>query len=79
MLYQTTNPHGGDIYGKDVFLDFSANINPLGTPPGVLEAVKASLPQLHRYPDPRCRELRPSPDLRGCPKVKSSAATGRRS
>ena len=57
MLYQTTNPHGGDIYGKDVYLDFSANINPLGTPPGVLEAVKASLGQLHRYPDPYCREL----------------------
>ena len=57
MLYQTTNPHGGDIYSKDVYLDFSANINPLGTPPGVLEAVKASLGQLHRYPDPYCREL----------------------
>ena len=57
MLYQTTNPHGGDIYGKDVYLDFSANINPLGTPPGVLEAVKASLGSLHRYPDPYCREL----------------------
>ena len=57
MLYQTTNPHGGDIYSKDVYQDFSANINPLGTPPGVLEAVKASLGQLHRYPDPYCREL----------------------
>lgn len=57
MLYQTTNPHGGDIYEKDVFLDFSANINPLGTPSGVLEAVRSSLPLLHRYPDPYCREL----------------------
>ena len=57
MLYQTTNPHGGDIYSKDVYLDFSANINPLGTPPAVLEAVAASLPFLSQYPDPDCREL----------------------
>lgn len=57
MLYQTKNPHGGDIYGGDIRLDFSANTNPLGTPPGVLQAVQACLPQLHRYPDPYCREL----------------------
>ena len=57
MLYQTKNPHGGDIYGAEGILDFSANTNPLGTPPGVLKAVQASLPQLHRYPDPYCRML----------------------
>lgn len=38
-------------------LDFSANTNPLGTPPGVLEAVCRALPRLHRYPDPYCRRL----------------------
>ena len=26
------NVHGGDIYRYDDVLDFSANINPLGTP-----------------------------------------------
>lgn len=57
MLYQTKNPHGGDIYGEEVLLDFSANTNPLGTPPGVLAAVEESLAQLHRYPDPYCRRL----------------------
>ena len=57
MLYQTENPHGGDIYGGDIRLDFSANTNPLGTPPGVLAAVSGCLQQLHRYPDPYCREL----------------------
>ena len=31
--------------------------NPLGTPPGVLEAVCRALPQLHRYSDPYCRRL----------------------
>ena len=44
MLYGMPNPHGGDIYGGDVRLDFSANTNPFGTPPGVLEAVSRALP-----------------------------------
>ena len=57
MLYQTNNPHGGDVYGEEILLDFSANTNPLGTPPGVLAAVEESLNQLHRYPDPYCRRL----------------------
>ena len=57
MLYGMTNPHGGDIYGGDVRLDFSANTNPFGTPPGVLEAVSRALPDMHRYPDPYCRRL----------------------
>ena len=57
MLYQTKNPHGGDIYGGKVLLDFSANTNPLGTPPGVLKAVQDVLTQLHRDSDPYCRSL----------------------
>lgn len=55
MLYQTENPHGGEIHGDVV--DFSANINPLGTPESVKQAVAASLQLLCRYPDPYCREL----------------------
>ena len=57
MLYKSQNPHGGDIYGGQVKLDFSANTNPFGTPKGVLDAVQAALPQMHRYPDPYCRKL----------------------
>ncbi len=57
MLYGTQNPHGGDIYTRPIRLDFSANINPLGTPDGVIQAVKDSLDGLERYPDPYCREL----------------------
>ena len=57
MLYQTPNPHGGDIYREPIRLDFSANTNPLGTPPGVLDAIREALPHIHRYPDPNCREL----------------------
>ena len=40
MLYQTQNPHGGDLYGRPVELDFSVNTNPLGTPPAAAEAVR---------------------------------------
>lgn len=57
MLYQTGNPHGGDIYGEEVMLDFSANTNPFGTPQGVIRAVRDALDEMHRYPDPYCRKL----------------------
>ncbi len=57
MLYQTQNPHGGDIYGGEVRLDYSANTNPYGTPPAVLEAVRDSLGSIHHYPAPHCRAL----------------------
>lgn len=69
MLYQTQNPHGGDIYGEEVLLDFSANTNPLGTPQGILDAVTAALPEMHRYPDPYCRKLTQAiSDFEGVPK-----------
>lgn len=57
MLYQTENPHGGDLYGRPVSLDFSANTNPLGTPPAVRQAVIDSAGLLNQYPDPYCRAL----------------------
>ena len=57
MLYQTSNPHGGDLYGRSVELDFSVNTNPLGTPPAVADAVRDAAGLLCRYPDPYCREL----------------------
>ena len=57
MLYQTQNPHGGDIYGEEILLDFSANTNPFGTPKGVLDAICGTLSDIHRYPDPYCRRL----------------------
>ena len=57
MLYNTANPHGGDIYGDKVILDYSANTNPLGTPEGVRRAVCEAAERLDRYPDPYCREL----------------------
>ena len=57
MLYKTKNPHGGDIYGGEVRLDFSANTNPMGTPRRVVEAAATALKHADRYPDPYAREL----------------------
>lgn len=57
MLYRTKNPHGGDIYGQKILLDYSANTNPYGTPQGVVDAMKRTMSELHHYPDPYCREL----------------------
>lgn len=55
MLYQTPNPHGGDIYNSNIELDFSASINPLGMPQKVLEAMRSALERSAVYPDPYCR------------------------
>ena len=57
MLYNTQNPHGGDVYGAAVTLDFSSNVHPLGTPPAVAEAIRAAAAQVRQYPDPYCRAL----------------------
>ncbi len=56
MLYQTPNPHGGDIYTELIRLDFSASLNPLGTPPAVIDAMKQAAEHAECYPDPRCRK-----------------------
>ena len=51
------NPHGGDVYGAEVTLDFSSNVNPLGTPPNVLAAISHAALHVRQYPDPYCRAL----------------------
>jgi threonine-phosphate decarboxylase len=58
--------HGGGVYdlarslGVKVsdLLDFSANINPLGFPPGLAPAVLKALEETVHYPDRRCAALR---------------------
>lgn len=55
--------HGGDVEGfveeyGYAPLDFSANISPLGLPPGVRAAVIGALDIADAYPDPLCRKLR---------------------
>ena len=51
--------HGGDIYSFEdrKVIDFSANINPLGIPTGVKEAIISNLDLFAHYPDPLCRKL----------------------
>lgn len=57
--------HGGDLRTASAryhipaedFTDLSANINPLGPPPGLLNTLRESLPDVVRYPDPGHRAL----------------------
>lgn len=50
--------HGGDIYRNRAEYDFSANVNPLGTPKEVIDAICESAGSLSLYPDPYCTRLR---------------------
>lgn len=60
------NRHGGGVHGwartagvaREHIIDFSASINPLGTPREVLRAVRARLHDIEHYPDPDSMELR---------------------
>lgn len=60
-----TRGHGGDIYAlsrednralEDI-IDFSANINPLGIPQAMKEAMRGAIDKCEAYPDPQCRRL----------------------
>lgn len=50
--------HGGNIYGNEIEYDFSVNLNPVGPPDAVREALAAALNHVEEYPDPEYRELR---------------------
>lgn len=50
--------HGGDVYRHPDVIDFSANINPLGTPPKVVEAAREAAGKMEHYPDVCCQELK---------------------
>lgn len=49
--------HGGNIYGNEIEYDFSVNLNPLGPPKSVQDALVAALNHVEEYPDPEYREL----------------------
>lgn len=49
--------HGGDIYRNKVNMDFSVNLNPMGTPPEVLKAMQQSIGRSNVYPDLYHEEL----------------------
>ena len=58
MIANGSYVHGGDVYQNRVTLDFSANVNPLGTPERVKAAICAAAERIDRYPDPYCMPLR---------------------
>ena len=58
MILKNGYSHGGDIYKNEVRLDFSANVNPFGTPESVKAAVMAAAENMSVYPDPYCTKLR---------------------
>lgn len=50
--------HGGDVYSHPGVLDFSANLNPFGTPIGVVKGLQEKCYGLWAYPDVACRALK---------------------
>lgn len=57
MLISEKNPHGGQIYNKNIKADFSVNVNPKGTPEKVIEEAAGALHESGQYPDACCRDL----------------------
>ncbi|MGN0587778.1 MAG: pyridoxal phosphate-dependent aminotransferase [Oscillospiraceae bacterium] len=49
--------HGCDTFDCDIIYDFSANLNPLGMPQSVKNALESSVSEWEKYPDPYCRRL----------------------
>ncbi len=49
--------HGGDIYQREIAWDFSVNVNPMGPPVRVQQAIRESADHVDCYPDPQCRGL----------------------
>lgn len=66
MLDRTSPVHGGNRQwaaslaqvAPEQILDFSASINPLGTPPSAIAAIYSHLNELSHYPDPEYTLLR---------------------
>ena len=50
--------HGGEIYERTYDLDYSVNVNCMGTPASVIEAAAKGAALSAQYPDVNCRELR---------------------
>ena len=54
--------HGGNIYAekspRGSWLDYSANINPLGLPESVKKTILEHIDGLVHYPDPEGRDLK---------------------
>ena len=49
--------HGGDIYSRQIWLDFSVNGNPLGMPEAAAQALREAIAHVGEYPDITAGEL----------------------
>ncbi len=49
--------HGGDVYRYKNAIDFSSNMNPLGTPEAVIRAAGESMEEICNYPDVQQEKL----------------------
>lgn len=49
--------HGGDIYRNTVSVDFSVNVNPLGIPDSVKQALHEAVDVVGTYPDIHVEQL----------------------
>lgn len=49
--------HGGDIYRNEVELDVSINVNPMGMPESVRQALLHAVSDCTKYPDPEVEQL----------------------
>ncbi|MCR4650044.1 MAG: aminotransferase class I/II-fold pyridoxal phosphate-dependent enzyme [Lachnospiraceae bacterium] len=49
--------HGGDIYKKNIDMDFSVSINPCPLPESVTDALHSAVKNIGKYPDLRCEKL----------------------
>lgn len=54
--------HGGNVYAArengEAWLDFSANVNPLGLSPAVYQSISLGIGEIVHYPDPKAAELK---------------------
>ncbi|MEG2002353.1 MAG: hypothetical protein RR107_04525 [Clostridia bacterium] len=49
--------HGGDVYSNKITLDYSINVNPLGTPKAIILAMQNAFESVSEYPDYKSRKL----------------------
>ena len=49
--------HGGDVFDKNIRFDYSVNLNPLGMPPDVKDAIISNIDDFEAYPDTKCHAL----------------------
>lgn len=60
MKLSSEYAHGGEVYDKEIVLDYSINVNPFGMPDSVKQAIQENINEYMKYPDDSCMALRKS-------------------